>query len=352
MDSEYDLRMKRNLTGLQFGRWKVLEFSGYYRGIKGSPMWRCVCSCGKERAAISGGNLMKGISTSCGCSRIGVRTCKRPLLTAQEREERKEAAKIKAKERWLIVSQDPKYLARVRESQKRSYLKHKDKNRAKQREYLREWNKSKGVLPRNEYLAKIAKRREDLRLEKEEKQKTRRAVIDAKKLAEEDKRRMRQEMLSDPSYLENIEQRRKERRRIEKKKAGMLPQNKLRKNLRKKFKRALNSGNGSGSFYELFGCTGKELVIHIENQFSLGMTWQNYGEWHIDHIIPVSMYDTNHAGHVKLFSHHKNLRPLWGDDNVRKSNALNKKLVKAHGILSLMPKAISKKSFLGVASLD
>ena len=34
------------------------------------------------------------------------------------------------------------------------------------------------------------------------------------------------------------------------------------------------------------GCTIKILVVHIESQFKEGMTWENKGEWEIDHIKP------------------------------------------------------------------
>ena len=33
-------------------------------------------------------------------------------------------------------------------------------------------------------------------------------------------------------------------------------------------------------------CTIEELRQHIEAQFTEGMSWNNYGKWHIDHIIP------------------------------------------------------------------
>jgi hypothetical protein len=60
--------------------------------------------------------------------------------------------------------------------------------------------------------------------------------------------------------------------------------------------------------------------IHIERQFVKGMTWENRGEWHIDHIIPLATAQ-NENDVVKL-NHHTNLRPMWAKDNLRKSSKL------------------------------
>jgi hypothetical protein len=65
---------------------------------------------------------------------------------------------------------------------------------------------------------------------------------------------------------------------------------------------------------------------HIENKFESGMNWDNYGigqnntTWHIDHIIPISSAKT--LEEVKKLSHYSNLRPMWGSDNIRKSNKM------------------------------
>jgi hypothetical protein len=70
--------------------------------------------------------------------------------------------------------------------------------------------------------------------------------------------------------------------------------------------------------FEILGCSYEEFKQHLENQFTEGMTWNNAGEWHIDHIYPVSLaIDENHL--IKL-NHYTNLQPLWAIDNIRKSN--------------------------------
>lgn len=67
---------------------------------------------------------------------------------------------------------------------------------------------------------------------------------------------------------------------------------------------------------EIIGCSKEEFGIHIERQFLKGMTWCNRGEWHLDHIIPLSAAKTEED--VIRLNHHTNLRPLWALDNMKK----------------------------------
>lgn len=48
------------------------------------------------------------------------------------------------------------------------------------------------------------------------------------------------------------------------------------------------------------------------------MTWNNHGEWHIDHKKPVTAFDTN--ADIKEVCALSNLQPLWAEDNLRKKN--------------------------------
>jgi 5-methylcytosine-specific restriction endonuclease McrA len=49
-----------------------------------------------------------------------------------------------------------------------------------------------------------------------------------------------------------------------------------------------------------------------------GMTWDNYGDWHIDHIIPISTAKT--LDDVMALNNYKNLQPLWWIDNLIKGS--------------------------------
>lgn len=64
------------------------------------------------------------------------------------------------------------------------------------------------------------------------------------------------------------------------------------------------------------------LLCHLEEQFQPGMSWDNYGQWHIDHIIPQSVlpFENYQDKNFILCWSKKNLQPLWAADNIRKSN--------------------------------
>lgn len=70
-------------------------------------------------------------------------------------------------------------------------------------------------------------------------------------------------------------------------------------------------------------CIGTDISTfkrYIENQFVKGMSWENYGEWHIDHIIPLSHGKTEDE--ILKLHHYKNLQPLWKEDNLKKGNKI------------------------------
>jgi hypothetical protein len=68
------------------------------------------------------------------------------------------------------------------------------------------------------------------------------------------------------------------------------------------------------------------LVEHLESKFQKGMTWNNWGvgkdntTWHIDHIVPLN--SATSEDEVKKLCHYTNLQPLWGSDNIRKSDSM------------------------------
>lgn len=67
---------------------------------------------------------------------------------------------------------------------------------------------------------------------------------------------------------------------------------------------------------EILGCDFLTARLHIENLFLPGMDWKNHGDWHIDHIVPLS--SAKNENDVRALCHYKNLQPLWAKDNLRK----------------------------------
>jgi len=70
---------------------------------------------------------------------------------------------------------------------------------------------------------------------------------------------------------------------------------------------------------EYLGCTIKDFRKHIEKSFIEGMSWENYGEWEIDHIIPVK-YENPTIEEVIERLHWTNCQALWRVDNMSKGN--------------------------------
>lgn len=95
---------------------------------------------------------------------------------------------------------------------------------------------------------------------------------------------------------------------------------KLRKRLRARLKLALLGGYKHGMAIQLLGCSIDEFRQHLEIRFTDGMSWDNYGEWHIDHIIPCSSFDLTKVEEQKKCFHYTNQRPMWAKDNLRKGN--------------------------------
>ena len=88
--------------------------------------------------------------------------------------------------------------------------------------------------------------------------------------------------------------------------------------------RKFKQSKPSGGWQAIVGYSIYDLKEHIEKQFEEGMCWGNYGEWHIDHIIPKSAFRVEYYGDQQFLAcwDLSNLQPLWAEDNIRKSNSL------------------------------
>lgn len=90
----------------------------------------------------------------------------------------------------------------------------------------------------------------------------------------------------------------------------------LRVNISNAFKRGNNQFKKTASTEKILGCTIEEFMIYIENKFTDGMSFDNYGDWHLDHIIPLAFAKSEES--IILLNHHTNFQPLWAFDNLSK----------------------------------
>lgn len=65
--------------------------------------------------------------------------------------------------------------------------------------------------------------------------------------------------------------------------------------------------------------TPEMLRQRLEMNFKPGMTWENYGEWHVDHRVPVARMVRRGVDDPAQINCLANLEPLWAEDNLRKS---------------------------------
>jgi hypothetical protein len=98
---------------------------------------------------------------------------------------------------------------------------------------------------------------------------------------------------------------------------------KMKKNLRTRTWAAFrNKGyDKNNKTQEILGADWEVCKAHIERQFKERMNWGNQGEWHIDHIIPLSSVNTQKE--LTTLCNYQNLQPLWAKDNIEKSAKYN-----------------------------
>ena len=67
--------------------------------------------------------------------------------------------------------------------------------------------------------------------------------------------------------------------------------------------------------------TPDELMDYLEGRFTEGMTRDNYGKWHVDHIRPLVSFDftgPDNEEQLHMAWNYTNLQPLWAADNMSK----------------------------------
>lgn len=102
------------------------------------------------------------------------------------------------------------------------------------------------------------------------------------------------------------------------------PNFRLRKNLSSRILIAIKEKKGEKQTKTevLLGAPISYVRLWIAAQFRDGMTWENYGDWHVDHIVPCAGFDLTSLVEQKRCFHYTNLQPLWALDNMRKGDRI------------------------------
>jgi hypothetical protein len=124
----------------------------------------------------------------------------------------------------------------------------------------------------------------------------------------------------------NIDSIRKTKRVYEKNRKSSDPLYKLISNFRTAIYQVLKESNVEKNrhYFDILQYTPEELIIHLESQFKDAMSWDNYGEWHVDHKLPITSFNIEEMGDKEFMKCWalENLQPMWGEENIRKSNKI------------------------------
>lgn len=125
----------------------------------------------------------------------------------------------------------------------------------------------------------------------------------------------------------NIESIKKTKRDYERNRKASDPLYKLMSNFRTAIYQVLKESNVEKNkhYFDILQYTPESLINHLELQFDDKMNWDNYGDWHVDHILPITSFDIQEMGDGEFMNcwSLNNLQPMWGTDNIRKSNKVS-----------------------------
>lgn len=105
-------------------------------------------------------------------------------------------------------------------------------------------------------------------------------------------------------------------------------QSRLGKVMQTAIRKVLRGKKAGSKWQELVGYTTEQLVKHLESKFEDGMSWENYGEWHVDHIIPKSWfhYESPEDWQFRVCWSRYNLQPMWASENLSKQHRFSHKV--------------------------
>lgn len=116
------------------------------------------------------------------------------------------------------------------------------------------------------------------------------------------------------------------------KRQGKNINRRVRDSLNHRISEALQTQNltKNNKTFNYVGCSRDELKKWFEYNFENGMSWDNYGEWHIDHVMPCSLFDLSREDDKLNCFSWKNLRPCWAYENITKGNKIIDDVINEH----------------------
>ena len=72
----------------------------------------------------------------------------------------------------------------------------------------------------------------------------------------------------------------------------------------------------------MLGCSRNEFKQYIIDNLLEGMSLKNFGEWEMDHTIPISSFKFESLNEIKTCFNFKNIKPMWKSDNRHKFNKI------------------------------
>jgi hypothetical protein len=92
--------------------------------------------------------------------------------------------------------------------------------------------------------------------------------------------------------------------------------------LRNRLNKSIKSKAKVGSAVRDLGCSIEYFIGYIERLFTHGMSWNNWGDWHLDHVFPLSKVDLTDREEFESVAHYTNYQPLWATVNYKKRNKI------------------------------
>ena len=181
-------------------------------------------------------------------------------------------------------------------SKKDHYERNKKKIRAKQAKWYEE-NKEKHLAKNKQYYE--ANRERQLEYRKEYRKKNADKI---RQYRHDERTKQRANELSREKYHNNIAYR-------------------LSKRVSNEVWKGLNrtgTSKAGGRTWNHLPYNPEELKQHVESLFQEGMSWENYGEWHVDHRKPCSSFDLVEEDEQRKCFHYTNLQPMWAIENLSK----------------------------------